>query len=247
MTNGRLKEIPRGNTCPGVNRAVIEHILKLPEIRRESNLLDVPCGNGEFLDAVNLFVPAVKTYGIDIATAKPEFAHDFIQANLSTLSSLDLTTKFDLVTCISGVMEFDNTLAFFERIRELICQDGEFIVTNDNLLSIRDRITYLLFGRFWQYRFSSASGETTWKILTITNLVRILSDAGFEVEEIKYVSPKWIEWFWLPLAAPIFAFQKLSPAIKGASGSNRDRLNMLPFISLLSRHYILFCRPMIAS
>lgn len=244
MSNDRLKEIPRGNTCPGVNRTIIEHILKLPKIGDARFLLDVPCGNGEFLDAVRLFVPAVKTYGIDIAVPRPEFDHDFMQADLSRLSSLDLTTKFDLATCISGVMEFDNTLAFFEQIRELIGQGGEFIVTNDNLLSIRDRITYLLFGRFWQYRFSYAAGETTWKVLTVTNLVRILSDAGFKVEEIKYATPKWTEWLWLPLAVVIFAFQQLSIAIRGTSGGNRDGLDMLPFISLLSRHYILFCRPM---
>ena len=236
MAKIALRDIPRGNTCPGVNELILEHILRSSKNAAGLRLLDIPCGKGEFLDTVAKVAPNFKTYGVDISVPSGKTVHEIISADLSRPGMLDLSGQFDIVTCISGVMEFDNTLSFFEGIRDLLTHDGEFIVSNDNILSVPDRISYFLFGRFRQYRLRWEPGEPTWKVVTINNLHRILADAGFDVIEVRYVTPKAAEWLWFPIAAIIFAMQRLIER-------NKATLQMVPFISLFSRHYVLFCQP----
>ena len=150
---------------------------------------------------------------------------------------------FSLITCISGVMEFDNTLNFLRQLREHITDDGLLIVTNDNLLSVRDRVLYFFTGRFRQFPIFVADDAPTWKILPLQNLLRILKDAGFESGEIRYVPAKATEWLWLPLALPIYLFQIFSFALGGGPVPYKEKAARYPFASLLSRHYVLICAP----
>ena len=236
----RLNDIPRGNTAPGVNRAVIEYLLAAGEIK--GPLLDVPCGGGIFLDAVKGFFPDVDTYGVDIEPREGT-AHRMFKSDLSGSEPLDLGEKFGLITSISGVMEFDNTLNFFRRLRENIADDGLLIVTNDNLLSVRDRVLYFFSGRFRQYPMFVADDAPTWKILALQNLLRILKDAGFETAEVRYVPAKWTEWLWLPIALPIYLFQSMAFAFGRDAMPYEEKAARYPFASLLSRHYFIVCRP----
>lgn len=236
----QLDQIPRGNTAPGVNRAVIEYLLSAGEIK--GPVLDVPCGGGIFLDAVKGVFPDVDTYGADIEP-RDGTAHRIFRADLSSTEALDLGDKFGLITSISGVMEFDNTLNFFRRLRENIAEDGLLIVTNDNLLSVRDRVLYFFTGRFRQYPMFVADDAPTWKILPLQNLLRILKDAGFEMAETRYVPAKPTEWLWLPIALPIYLFQSLVFAFSRDAMPYKEKAARYPFASLFSRHYILICRP----
>ncbi len=60
MSSAKLEKIQRGNTSPGVNREIIEYLLSLNGDFADKNFLDVPCGNGAFLQAVNDFFPKSK-------------------------------------------------------------------------------------------------------------------------------------------------------------------------------------------
>ena len=239
----KLDQIPRGNTCPGVNCAIIEYLLESNDDLIGEAVLDVPCGNGEFLDVIKAFFPACDTFGADIAPPENTAGHSFLRTDLSGTGKLDLGRKFRLVTSISGVMEFDNTLNFFEKIREQIDENGMFIVTNDNLLSARDRILYLLTGRLRQYPLFTDRDAPTWKILPLQNLLRILNDAGFDVSEIRYVPAKWTEWFWLPVAGPIYLTQLLSFLFGKKDVPFNEKAARYSFASLFSRHYFIVCRP----
>ena len=236
----RLNNIPRGNTAPGVNQAVIEYLLATGDVK--GPVLDVPCGSGVFLDALKSFFPHVATFGVDIDPCEGT-AHRIFKADLSGPEALDLGEKFGLITSISGVMEFDNTLSFFTQLRDKIADDGLLIVTNDNLLSVRDRVLYFFSGRFRQYPMFVADGAPTWKILPLQNLLRILKDAGFEFGEIRYVPAKWTEWLWLPVALPIYLIQSLAFAFGRDAMPYKKKAARYPFASLFSRHYILICRP----
>lgn len=238
----QLEHVPRGNTSAGVNRTIIEHLLSKLEPGTTAALLDVPCGKGEFLDAVKRFFPETETYGADITEPPGGFAHHFARIDAAHSSLAFDGTRFRLVTCISGVMEFDNTLSFFEGLRDLLDPEGELIVSNDNLLSVRDRILYLLFGRHRQYKMAIPFDAPTWKIVPLQNLLRVLFEAGFEVTAIRYVPPRTSDWIWLPLAALIFPFQYLYLRSKGEEQDLSVKRAMFPFISLLSRHYIVVCR-----
>lgn len=242
MSSANLEKIQRGNTSPGVNREIIEYLLSLNEDFADKKFLDVPCGNGAFLQAVKDFFPKSKTVGGDVCLPSTIFSHEFVQIEAQREFSFETNQKFKVITCISGVMEFDNTLNFFEQIKENLTEDGLLIVTNDNLLSVRDRILFLLFGRFRQYRLFIQNDKPTWKTVSLQNLHRILSEAGFEITETKYVPAKKSEWIWFPFALPIYAFQYLYMRFGEKETSFAEKRELYPFLSLLSRHYIVFCR-----
>jgi len=206
-------------------------------------LLDVPCGNGEFLDTVKTFFSGAETVGADIANPSKEFPHQFVRLDASGNLQAEINKKFDVITCISGVMEFDNTLSFFRWLRPIADAEAILFVTNDNLVSVRDRLLYLLFGRSRQYKLAIEPNAPTWKILSLQNLLRILMDAGFEILKIEYVPPKPSDWVWLPLAALIFVFQYTYTKFVEPQFTSIPTTQMFPFISLLSRHYVVTCQP----
>ncbi len=221
---------------------IIEYLLSLKSDFAGGVFFDVPCGEGEFLRAVNDFFPRAKTIGADVVLPASEFPHEFIQINAQKNSSLPLKNKAKVITCISGVMEFDNTVIFFEQLRESLDEKGVFIVTNDNMLSARDRILYLLFGRVRQYKLFIGNDQPTWKIISLQSLLRILHESGFEKIEIKYVPVKTAEWSWLPLAVLIYVFQNLYLRFAEPKTSYGEKISRYPFFSLLARHYIIVCR-----
>lgn len=230
----RLEAIPRGNTCKGANRLVTEFLLAEFDPNESLSLLDVPCGNGEFLDTVHEFFPSFVTTGADLREPAKQFGHRFITFNGEKPPVA--AERFDAVTCISGVMEFDNTLAFFEHVRAMLADKGIFIVTNDNILSVRDRLMYLFGGRFGQYPFRTKRDGSAWKIIHAQNLVQLLDDAGFAVEKLEYVPALGPNWIWIVLALPLFLLQSF--------GDNEPiKRQIFSLRSFMSRHYAIVCRP----
>ena len=238
----KLAAIPRGNTCPGVNREIIETLLSLETDLAGAAILDVPCGEGEFLQTVKDFFPHCETYGADIRAPSNVFPHNFLQIDASRKNLFADTAKFRIITCISGVMEFDNTRDFFEQLREKTTADGLVIVTNDNLLSVRDRFLYFFLGRFRQYKLFVGNHQPTWKILHLHTLQRILYDAKFELMSVKYMPFGSGEWVWLPFAAIIYLIQLLYFRFSEPQMSFAEKRAFYPFRSLLSRHYVIVCR-----
>lgn len=242
ITAEKLANIPRGNTCPGVNHEIIEILLALEYDFQIKSLLDVPCGEGVFLQTVKDFFPACEIVGADIKKPSGNFSHRFLQIDAQNEKLFELNEKFNVITCISGVMEFDNTLAFFEKLRENLDENGWLIVTNDNLAGIRDRILYLLFGRFRQYKLFIEDDRPTWKMLHLQNLSRILTEAKFERIELKYAPVAAGEWVWLPFALPVYFLQSLYFRFSEKTLPLSEKRLMYPFKSLFSRHYVIVCR-----
>ena len=234
-------KIPRGNTCPGVNRAIIENLLSRGEAGRPLRFLDIPCGEGAFLNAVAAIFPRSETVGCDIRIPSKSFPHRFIAVDASEGVKLDNKGTFDVIACISGVMEFDNTLQFFKEIRQYLSHQGLLFVTNDNTSSLQDRLLYLLFGRWRQYRLFNEPGEATWKLVTIQSLLRILTDAEFVIEDVQYVPSTARDLLWIPLALPIYLCQRFHMGTARSSLSREERRRLFPFRALYSRHYILIC------
>ena len=235
-----VENIPRGNTCPGVNRAIIEYLLSRGIGLEDKAVLDVPCGSGEFLDTIIEFFPGTRTTGADMRPPA-EFAHEFFRLDAREEFGSQALEKFDLVTVISGVMEFDNTLGFFRSIRRVANDNVMIIITNDNLVTVRDRILFLLFGRFGQYKTLPGKRGSTWKILHLADLERILFEAGFRVREVRYVVGSRTAWLWLPLAIPIYLLQLAYLLMAERSMKSADKKRYFPFASTVARHYLLVC------
>src|ERR1700754_2570515 len=74
-----FEDIPRGNTCPGVNKLIIG---KLAEEfgSRGFRILDAPCGEGDLLNAVQRFLPRAATHGADVIDHE-RFCHRYAKAD----------------------------------------------------------------------------------------------------------------------------------------------------------------------
>ena len=237
--NQQKAKIERGNTVAGVNETIIKLLVSLDTDFANQNLLDVPCGEGEFIRALKNYFPLARVAGADLKPPR-ENSGDFFSIDARRSFEFPAEKKFSVITCISGVMEFDNTLSFFEQLKNSLSEQGLLIVTNDNLLTVRDRLLYLFFGRTRQYKSFIGLSQPTWKQLSLQNLRRILWEADCEVREIHYAPVSHKEWIWLPLALPLYFLQRL---YLKTSEKSSELNETLPLASLLSRHYVLVCQP----
>jgi hypothetical protein len=237
----KLAKIPRGNTVPGVNRMIVEYLLNFDN-GPDGSVLDVPCGDGAFLDALKGFFPAAETFGADIIEPPDNSRHRFFKIDARQPFEIETDKKFRVITSISGVTEFDNTQQFFEQLKPYLDPEGILIVSNDNVFSVRNRILFLLFGRFRQTHLFMGNEELTWKIIPLQNLTRILYEGGFEIAEVRYVPAKASEWLWLPLAVLIYIFQYLYLRFGERETAFSAKSVLYPFISLIARHYVVICR-----
>lgn len=239
--DSRLHDIPRGNTSRGVYKTIIEYLLQSGDSFDGKAMLDIPCGEGSLISSLRLFFPKAPLRGCDLRKPNILAPEDFCLVDASRPFTVFPETPFDCIFSVSGVMEFDNTLQFFTQCRNHLKDNGVFIVTNDNVAGIRDRISYFLFGKPKQYSLFVTQEQPTWKIIPLSNMLRILQDAGFRIRGVHYVPLRWKDWLAVPLALLIYPIQLLH--MRSASTSIPTNLcyEMYPFRSLLSRHYFIVC------
>jgi len=237
----RLDNIPRGCTSRGVYKTIIEYLLQSGDTFDGKAILDIPCGEGSFISSLQLFFPKALLRGCDLRKPTNLAQGDFSQIDANHPFTVFPGITFDVIFSISGVMEFDNTLQFFTQCGNHLRDGGLFLVTNDNVAGIRDRLSYFWFGKPKQYSLFVTQDQPTWKVIPLSNMIRILQDAGFRIQEIRYVSLRWKDWLALPLALLIYPIQLLH--MRNANTSIPITLlhEMYPFRSLLSRHYIIVC------
>lgn len=243
-----LDQLERGNTCPGVNAEILRYLGR--RLDRESKLrfLDVPCGDGLFLQSAARIFPNSERFGADLSAAvvPRETVAEFVAIDAAREHLPKTLGKFDVITSISGVMEFGNALFFLEGLREILTDNGILIVSNDNLLSIRDRLLYAFFGRTSQYK-GFVGDFPTWKPIPLDVLIRTLREAGLAPLDLKFIPPNIREYLWTPIALPIYGIQRLYDRFSGFDNANNSGLHLRPFNSLISRHYIIACRKVLAT
>ncbi len=242
VKNLTLNHIPRGRTSRGVHKAIIAYLHELGETFDGQAMLDIPCGSGSFLSSLRRFFPKALLRGCDLHQPIHVTEQNFSQVDANHPFTVFPDTTFDFIFSISGVMEFDNTLQFFTQCGNHLREGGVFVVTNDNVAGIRDRLSYLWFGKPKQYSLFVTQKQPTWKVIPLSNMVRILQDAGFHIQGIRYVALRWKDWLVLPLALIIYPIQLLHMKKTSPSKSNTLFQKMYPFRSLMSRHYIIVCK-----
>jgi 2-polyprenyl-3-methyl-5-hydroxy-6-metoxy-1,4-benzoquinol methylase len=242
--NQTFEDIPRGNTCRGVNRAILEYLAGQKDDFAGKWILDIPCGEGTLLRSLRRFFPKACLRGADLQAPSQLTPEEYAPVDASRLFSIFPERRFDLAISVSGVLEFENTLQFFQSLRKHLKADGALIVTNDNMVSVRDRLEYLLVGKVRHpYDIFVSRDQVSWKVVPIHNLVRVLEDAGFTVKEIRYVPVRSKDWLLLPLALALYPIQWAYARLSRTKLPLRMRQEMYPFASLLSRHYLIIAEP----
>lgn len=241
-------QVPKGSTCPGVHALVLQLLTQNVPTEGAKSLLDIPCGKAEFLSVLHQLFPGWTLHGADLFTAPKSEGYSFHQVDAAKGFSISSHPAFDYVTCISGVMEFDNTLNFFKDCNRHLHDRGILFISNDNHGSVYDRLSYLFLGAFRRpYRIFVAPGQTTWRVITINNLCRILLDSGFEVVDVHYVSTSFKDMFLGILFGPLLytiqrVYRFLDKATRRSAVSQHLQRKLYPFKSYFCRHYVLVCK-----
>ena len=88
--------------------------------------------------------------------------------------------------------------------------------------------------------------QNLWNLVPIAILVRFLHNAGFAIEDIRYLVNKKKDYWMLPLALLVFPIQYLYVSFafffEKVHAPYDLRRKMYPFRSLYSAHYVVIAR-----
>ncbi len=235
--------IEKGNTQKDVNKSIIRFLTGYyPNTSDLKSVFDAPCGQGEFLRSLKRFFPNTHVEGQDLfASPLPEIAQNFLRGDLRN-TFLNKTDKFDVITCISGVMVFDHVSGFVEKAEKHINPGGLLIVTNDNVLTLRDRLSFLFFGRLKRFKLGYSVQEGNWNVMLIQGLWKLLRMNKFEVLKVEYTSFYAEDLVFAPVALVLYPLWWLYIRFSKGEMDQKTRRELFPLSSLLSRHYIIYAR-----
>lgn len=242
-TNFDETKILKGNTQYGVNLSIIRFLVRWAQKKPLKRFLDAPCGQGEFLQNLKGIFPEAEIEGHDLyCTIHPEMSPYFHRTDLKTLFQHLTGRKFDVITNISGVMVADHVSSFICEARQHLDSQGLLIITNDNILTARDRFCFLLFGHTKRFRLFYSINEGNWNLVLIQGLWKNLKEQGYEILKVEYTSIYKEDYLWLPIAALFYPILCLQLRFGKGDMDLESRKMLFPFASLLGRHYIIYAQ-----
>lgn len=239
--------VPQGNTTRGVNAYIVKYLLAHARSRGWKRLLDIPCGNGLFAQTVKMHV-GMDVLGADILLDPKYLSEKFYQRIDAASPCIDQGKhpNFDVVTCISGIMEFGNTSRFLDFCHENLADGGGLIVSNDSVQTLQDRIMFFFLGRTRRQKLLRLQGENIWNLFPMGMMIRLLQDSGFKVEGIEYFIGKRRNYWMLLPSIFLYPFQLAYIVFSGfAEKYNLKgdlKFKMYPFRSMYCTHYVVVCR-----
>jgi SAM-dependent methyltransferase len=239
----QLAQVPRGNTQKHVNRDVLAYLLahEAPRLMQPAlRWLDAPCGAGEFLAQVRLFFPQAALSGTDVRAetpAVPGAPVQYARADLSRGVPFAEATPFDVVTSISGIMCFANTAQFVEGCAQRLRAGGLLLVSNDNCLTVRDRLSYLHLGRVRRFKLLFEPDEGNFQLVQHQELKRLFDVNSIALTRVVYTSFYTEDLLYLPLALLLWPWQWWQLRRTRSSTGHALRRQLFGFKSLLYRHY----------
>ncbi|MBL7542596.1 MAG: class I SAM-dependent methyltransferase [Bdellovibrionaceae bacterium] len=232
-----MVHIPRGNTQKNVSRDVYETLL--PELKNEATkmLVDIPCGDGSFAEFIQNSHPKISVVGADLHQEASGKLKAFYKSDAVHFLKYLCPKKVDIITCISGVMCFDRIEELFQQFSKVLKNNGIVIITNDNVHTIRDRLSFLMFGYFKRFNPFYKKNEGIWKVVLPQEIVMHLEKNGFDDIKIKYTSTYYEDFLFFPLAVILFPVCVIGLLPK-AQWNLRQVLKIYSFKMLIGRHYI---------
>ena len=208
-----------GLSTDNILRAVLTKIREIsPQVR--GKYLDIGAGHGDLIRLLsrefNLELSACD-YTSELISKKKkkrrdqrplEVKVDLVDLNTGALPYPD--TTFDLITCTEVIEHIEQYRQMFREIFRTLKPGGTFVVTTPNVLNLRSRIRYLLFGFF--SLFGPLHLRESQRYLTGGHInpvsyfyvAHALSDAGFigisvSIDKRQRASVFWLILLWLPI------------------------------------------------
>jgi SAM-dependent methyltransferase len=244
----RLPE--EGLSTSAIIAATIARIRALaPELR--GDYLDVGAGNGELIDRVmRLF---------DVAPQACDYRDDLMTIRGVPVAVVDLNSAplpyrdaaFDLVTCTEVIEHLENFRFALREIFRVLRPGGICVVTTPNVLNLRSRLRYLLFGFFNMFgllRTDDARRHSTHGHINPVSyfyLAHALASCGFieisvSIDRMQRRSLPALLLLWLP----IWLFSAWSIRREREKFKTADALN-LRFAAAMSRIDLLLGRTIV--
>lgn len=233
-------EVARGETQKDVNKTILKYLGNKLNKTGSFKILDLPCGSMLFAGYLRKIFPNAEIVGADIYEPR-EKEGDFVKMDLTKDFVLPKEEQFDLITSISGIMMFGNTLNFITSCVDRLRVEGTFIITNDNSATIVDKVFFLLLGRYRLFKPVFEDEETLTQNVPIQELCRMLRINGLEIETIEYTSSYTKDLIFLPIAFLIYPIQMFYLYYKTKFSNPLVKL-MFPFKHYFCRHYIIITR-----
>lgn len=236
------RQAPRANTQKNVNQTVYRIVREYSEQKKLADknlqLLDLPCGEAEFSLFLKDEFNNWQFTGVDFFTnvQNPQLsfhkskAHDFFNSSAAE--------KYDIVLCISGIMCFDGLEKLVHSFYTHMPENALLIMTNDNVLTIRDRLHFLFFGRFKRFSLLNKTFEGNWNLVLPQGLHMVLRRENFKDINYRYCSVYPEDFILLPLALLIYPLFFLYLITRKSELSLRQKLNLFPAQSMYCRHYV---------
>jgi 2-polyprenyl-3-methyl-5-hydroxy-6-metoxy-1,4-benzoquinol methylase len=234
--------IERGETQKDVNTTVLKELIKRFEPGQNFKSIDLPCGKGLFLKYLKALFPNAELHGADIIQQNLSFGIKYYPMDLTREFHLPEEEKFDLVTSISGVMMFGNTLNFIRNCVERIKPGGLFVLTNDNSSTIIDRMAFITLGRHRQFPLVY---EDDWGItqnIPIQELIRLLRSNGMEIDKVEYTSFYWKDMLYLPFVILVAPLQYIHVKTMKTKMPKHVLKQMFGLKQFFYKHYVIYAR-----
>ena len=234
-----MQDIPRGLTQKGVNREVFKSLSANIDFSTPREILDIPCGEGVFAAFLKQKFPNLKITGVDLRTGAKD--KDIIFHNLKAQDYLSTyqPKNLDAILCVSGVMCFDGLPDLFSSFHSALKPGGILIITNDNILTIRDRLNFLFFGHLKRFKLLFDKNEGNWNLVLPQALFMFLERNGFRKISVKYTATYNEDLIFVPLALIVYPLFLISLLLRKSPISVKDRMQLFPFGMFYNRHYVI--------
>ena len=170
--------IPKWNTERKVNYNIIKWILK--NNLKNLDILDVPSWNADLIKTINKIDNSIikKWTLIDKYVFPNDLESKFLYYNSDFSEIWKFNEKFDLVFSVSWVMEFDNISLFIKNLKKSLKKGWKIIITNDNVISLKDRLLYLFFWKIRRFRLFLEPNQPTFHNIPIQEIYKYLIENG---------------------------------------------------------------------
>jgi SAM-dependent methyltransferase len=217
--------------------------------------LDVGAGRGELIRlVVNEF--AVTAHACDYTSKlmrDPAVPVDVVDLNNKALPYA--TETFDLITSTEVIEHLDDFRRTFREIFRILRPGGVFVVTTPNILNLRSRVRFLLFGFF--SLFGPLHARENRRHLTAGHVnpvsyfyvAHALVDAGFvdlsvSIDKRQRSSLFWLVFLWLPIRLfSIWATYREKHRFQTIDAANEQFVRQMNSLDLLlGRTIVIGCR-----
>lgn len=208
------------------------------DLKKPLKMIDVPCGDGTYAAFIKKNHPQVQIIGIDFFANAANQGFEFYKASAHNYFRDQKPADIDVLTCISGIMCFDGIVDLFNAFHQTLKSGGLLVVTNDNVMTVRDRLSFLFFGQFKRFKLCYETNEGNWNLVLPQALHMLFVRHKFKNITVKYTSTYAEDYLFFPLAILIYPVFFIYLMTRKSPISRRDRKKLFPFQSLLARHYV---------